>query len=149
MDPLVFHTREIGSAHHKNRIHETVAHPKRDPIGSTAFHIFSLQEEKTFGLGIRIWHPFSHLCAGAAVAEQHTPCVYSIRLFLPSRSDVQTSEIARRAIDVFASTRRGAGRKVETHIDAPTRPLHVHPRTHTYARAHAHAHTTPRATSTQ
>ena len=53
MDPLVFHTREIGSAHHKNRIHETVAHPKRDPIGSTAFHIFPLQEEKTFGLGMK------------------------------------------------------------------------------------------------
>ena len=149
MDPLVFHTREIGSAHHKNRIHETVAHPKRDPIGSTAFHIFSLQEEKTFGLGMKdLASSFAPVRRGGGGRTTHTMRLFHSP-FLPSRSDVQTSEIARRAIDVFASTRRGAGRKVETHIDAPTRPLHVHPRTHTYARAHAHAHTTPRATSTQ
>ena len=52
MDPLVFHTREIGSAQHGNRIHETVAHPKKDPIGSIGVLIFFVQEEKIFGLGM-------------------------------------------------------------------------------------------------
>ena len=79
MDPLVFHTREIGSAQHGNRIHETVAHPKKDPIGSIGVLIFFVQEEKTFGLGMKDLAPLSLFHAGAAVTEHthHTTCVSS------------------------------------------------------------------------
>ena len=79
MDPLVFHTREIGSAQPENRIHETVAHPKKDPIGSIGVLIFFVQEEKTFGLGMKDLAPLSHLHAGVVVAEHthHVTYVYS------------------------------------------------------------------------
>ena len=79
MDPSVFHTREIGSAQQRNRIHETVAHPKTDPIGSSGAPIFFIQEEKTFGLGMMDLAPLSHLHAGVAVAEhtRHVAYVYT------------------------------------------------------------------------
>eukprot|EP00959_Pyramimonas_sp_CCMP1952_P217197 4542697-Pyramimonas_sp.AAC.1 len=73
MDPLVFHTRDIGSAQDRKRMYDTIAHPNRDPSGSIGALTFSVQEERTFGLGMyddigdlavlfgRLWGPSSRL----------------------------------------------------------------------------------------
>ena len=93
MDPLVFHTREIGSAQHGNRIHETVAHPKKDPIGSIGVLIFFVQEEKTFGLGMK------DLALGGGDAVRN-PTYAGRKIFLlsprcPKRCAVQVSGCGR------------------------------------------------------
>eukprot|EP00959_Pyramimonas_sp_CCMP1952_P271738 5681473-Pyramimonas_sp.AAC.1 len=52
MDPWFFHTQELGSVQHRKRTHDTLPHPKRDPIGSVDVFIFLVQEETIFGQGM-------------------------------------------------------------------------------------------------
>ena len=94
MDPLVFHTREIGSAHPRNRIHETVAHPKKDPIGSIGVLIFFVQEEKTFGLGMKDLAPLSLFHAGRVQCVGGTPLAGETQFEIPLTQAERFSSLA-------------------------------------------------------